>query len=239
MRRSDASSSAPPRNYLLSALPPREYHRVLAHLEPAPLDFKAVLHEAGQPIEYVYFPLSGMLSLLNARDGRTASLEIGVVGREGMAGLPVFLGPARPSTRTVVQVPGEALRMRADKLRRVVSRHSKLHELLLRYVHVFVTQLSHWSICNSLHPVEKRLCRWLLTVQNCAARDSFSLTHERLAALLGVRRASVTEAARRLRRGGLIDYAGGQLTVLDRRGLDALSCGCHRAVEAELAQMLR
>lgn len=238
MPRSDASSSAPPTNYLLSALPPREYHRLLSHLEPAPLDFKVVLHEAGQPIEYVYFPLSGLLSLVSARDAGDSSLEIGVVGREGMAGLPVFLGIDMPCTRTMVQVPGEALRMRADTFPRVVSRQSKLHELLLRYVHVYVTQLSHWSICNALHSVEKRLCRWLLTVQNWAACDRFALTHEHLAAMLGVRRASVTEAATRLRQGGFIEYAGGQLTVLDRRGLEALSCGCHRAVEAELARML-
>jgi CRP-like cAMP-binding protein len=128
--------------------------------------------------------------------------------------------------------------MRADEFRSVVSCNSKLHDLLLRYVHVFLTQLSIGCVCNSLHPIEKRLCRWLLTVQNRTVCDCFWLTHELLAAMLGVRRASVTEAARRLRRAGLIDYCGGQMTVLDRSGLEGLSCGCHRAVEAELARVL-
>lgn len=238
MPRSDASVSAPPTNYLLSALPTREYNRLLSHLERVPLDFKAVLHEPGQPIQYVYFPLSGMLSLLSAHDGRNGSLEIGVVGREGMAGLPVFLGTDLPCTLSLVQVPGEALRMRADEFHTIVSCKSKLHELLLRYVHVFVTQLAHTCICNSLHPIEKRLCRWLLTAQNRADCDYFWFTHEILAAMLGVRRASVTEAARRLRHAGLIDYRGGRLTILDRSGLEGLSCGCHRAIEAELARIL-
>src|SRR5947209_2788702 len=136
MLRSDASVSAPSRNYLLSALPTREYNRLLAHLERVPLDFKSILHEPGEPIRYVYFPLSGILSLLSAPDGRNGSLEIGVVGREGMVGLPVFLGAGVPCTLSLVQVPGEALRMPADEFHTVVSCKSKLHDLLLRYVHV-------------------------------------------------------------------------------------------------------
>lgn len=238
MSRSDASNSAPSTNFLLSALPRREYNRLLPHFDRVPLTFKAVLHEPGQSISHLYFPTSGMLSLLRGRDGREGGMEIGVVGREGMTGLPVFLGWDTAVTRGMVQVPGEALRIPADKFRLLVGRDSVLHELLLRYVHVFLTQLVQGVACNSLHSVEKRLCRWLLTVHDRAGCDRFPLTHEFLAAMLGVRRASVTEAARRLRQAGLIRYGGGQLTVLNRRGLERTVCECYRLIKAELNRLL-
>jgi CRP-like cAMP-binding protein len=238
MSRLDAPSSAPSTNLLLSALPSREYNRLLPHLDHVALPFRAVLHELGQPVSHVYFPTSGMLSLLLAREGRGASMEVGVVGREGVAGLSVFLGAESEPMRSIVQVPGESLRIRADMFRTLVGRDSKLHDLLLRYVNVFLVQLTHGVACNALHSVEKRLCRWLLTVQDRAACDHFPLTHEFLAAMLGVRRASVTEAARRLRQAGLIRYGGGQLTVLDRRGLERSVCGCYRLLKSELSQLM-
>jgi CRP-like cAMP-binding protein len=239
MSRSDASIGASPnKNLLLSALPSREYKRLLPHLDHVSLAFKAVLHEPGQPISYLYFPTSGILSLLLAREGQEEGMEVGMIGREGVAGLSVFLGVATALTRSVVQVPGEALRMRADKFRALINRNSKLHELLLRYVHVFLTQLTQGAACNALHSVEKRLCRWLLTVYDRAACERFPLTHEFLAAMLGVRRATVTEAARRLRQAGLIRYGGGQLTILDRCGLERVACGCYSVVKAELNRLL-
>jgi CRP-like cAMP-binding protein len=238
MSRSNAPRSAPSTNHLLSALPSREYNRLLPHLDRVPLAFKDVLNEPGQCISHLYFPTSGLLSLLRDRDGRERGMEVGVVGREGMTGLPVFLGWGTAITRNLVQVPGEAFRIRADKFRVLVSRDSVLHQLLLRYVYVFLTQLAQGVACNSLHSVEKRLCRWLLTVHDRAASDRFPLTHEFLAAMLGVRRASVTEAARRLRQAGLIRYGGGQLTVLDRRGLERAVCGCYRLIKAELDRLL-
>lgn len=238
MSRSETTASAPRRNRLLAALPRREYNRLLPHLEWVPLALRTVLHEAGQPIKHLYFPTSGMLSLLSDRDGQGARIEVGVVGREGMVGLPVFLGTRLTSTQSMVQVPGEAMRMRADKFRRLVGPQSKLHSMLLRYTHVFLTQVTQWVACNSLHSVEKRLCRWLLTVHDRATSNDFPLTHEFLAAMLGVRRASVTEAARRLRKAGLIHYGGGQLTVLDRSGLEGTVCGCYHSVRAELVRLL-
>ncbi len=238
MLRSDAFRSAPSSNLLLSALPRREYSKLLPHLDRVRLELKAVLHDFGQPIQHLYFPTSGMLSLLNGRDERSSGMEVGVVGREGMTGLSVFLGAASESTRIIVQMPGEALRMRADKFRTLVDRNSKLHELLLRYVHVFLTQLTHGVSCNALHSVEKRLCRWLLTVHDRADCDRFPLTHEFLASMLGVRRASVTEAASRLRQHGMIRYGRGQLTVLDRRGLERNVCVCYRMVKMEMDRLL-
>lgn len=237
MSRSPSAAAAPPSNRLLAALPPRELHRLRPHLESVPLSLKGVLHEAGESVKHVYFPTSGMLSLLTVCDGK-GTIEVASIGSEGMVGLPLFLGTRRTSTQCVVQVSGEALRMRAQQFRRLVTRESKLHEMLLRYTQVFLTQLTQWVACNSLHPIEKRLCRWLLMIHDRATSDHFPLTHEFLAAMLGVRRASVTEAARRLRKAGLIHYGGGQLTVLDRHGLEGAVCGCYHTVRAELVRML-
>ncbi|HTU19777.1 MAG TPA: Crp/Fnr family transcriptional regulator [Gemmataceae bacterium] len=234
----EAAAHLPASNRLLTALPRREYKRLLPHLECVPLSYKAVLHEPGGPIKHLYFPLSGMLSLLSVRDGQGGCIEVGVVGREGMVGLPFFLGTRMAITQSLVQLAGEALRIRANKFRRLIGSQSKLHKVLLRYTHVRLMQATQWVACNSLHPVEKRLCRWLLTVHDRASGDCLPLTHKLLAAMLGVRRASVTEAARRLRRAGLIDYGGGQLTILDRNGLEGAVCGCYHAVRAEQLRLL-
>lgn len=208
-------------------------NRLLPHLEPVPLAFQAVLHQPDQAIEHVYFPTSGVVSVLTPADGKATGVEIAVVGWEGVAGLPVFLGVATTPARAVVQVPGEALRMPADDFRARAGR-GPLHALLLRYTHAFLAQVAQATACNSLHPVGKRLCRWLLMVQGRVGTDHFPLTHEFLAALLGVRRASVTEAAQGLQRAGLVRYRRGELTVLDRRGLESASCNCHRVIQAEL-----
>jgi CRP-like cAMP-binding protein len=231
MPRSDAPGRVPPPNRLLAALPPREYDRLRPHLEPAPLTTRAILYEPGQPVRHVYFPGSGVLSLLGVLpDGD--SIEVGVVGREGMAGLSVFLGVESGPTRCLVQVPGEALRMAADAFRSRVGRGSRLHGLLLRYTHGLLAQVAQSAACNALHPVEQRMCRWLLMVHSRAGSDRFPLTHDFLAAMLGVRRASVTEAARELRQAGLIRYGQGQLTVLDRPGLEVAACACYRTDQA-------
>jgi CRP-like cAMP-binding protein len=228
MPRSAAPGPVPSSNQLLAALPAREYARLGPHLEPVSLAFKDILYEPDCVLPHVYFPLSGVLSLIIPAEGRPGGIEVGVVGREGMAALPVFLGDGVTPLRCIVQVPGDALRMRAEDFRARVSRDSALHSLLLGYTQTLLNQVSQSVVCNSLHPIEQRLSRWLLTVQDRAESDRFPLTHEFLAAMLGVRRASVTEAARKLRITGLIHYGRGELTVLDRPGLESISCGCHR-----------
>jgi CRP-like cAMP-binding protein len=238
MPRPDAPPSVPPTNRLLAALSAREYRRLAPHLETVPLTPKAILHESDQDVDYVYFPTSGIVSLLSRPDGQTGSIEVGIVGREGMAGLPAFLGVGMSGLRTIVQMAGEALRLRAEMIPRVADHGSTLHVLLLRYTHVFLTQVAQGAACSSLHPIEKRLCRWLLSVQDRAGMNHFPLTHEFLATMLGVRRASVTEVARRLRRAGLIRYGGGVLTVEDRSGLEAAACSCYRMVQAEMERVL-
>jgi len=234
MARSDTSVPQPATNRLLAALPRREYQQLRPFLEIAPLPGKAILQEAGQAVAYVHFPTGGVVSLLSAPRGSGTAVEVGVVGREGMVGLPVFLGARTTPVRWLVQVPGGSLRMRADDLHSRVGRHSRLHELLLLYTQAFLAQLSLGLACNSLHAVEQRLARWLLTVQARVGEDRFPLTHQFMASMLGVRRATVTEAALVLQGAQLIRYGRGQLIVLDRAGLEEASCGCHRDIEAAL-----
>lgn len=229
--------TVPPTNRLLAALPSLEHARLLPYLDLVPLVFKDILYEPGQLISHVYFPTTGVLSLICQPEGKESGVEVGLVGREGMGGLGVFLGMDSTPMRCIVQAEGKALRMRAEDFRTQIGRDSLLHGLLLRFAHAFLAQVSLSLACNSLHPVEKRMCRWLLMMSQRAGSDEFPLTHEFLASMLGVRRASVTEAARRLRRAGLIRYDRGQLTVLDRVGLEASACGCHRLVQAELDRL--
>jgi CRP-like cAMP-binding protein len=236
MPRSDAPGRAtPPANRLLAALPPKERTRL--RLEQVPLALRDVLFEAGQPVTHVYFPSSGVVSLLSPPEGVGEGVEVGLVGREGMVGLAVFLGADSSPFRCIVQVPGDALRLPADEFRSRVGRDSPLHGLLLRYTNAFLSQVSLSVSCNSLHSLEKRLCRWLLMTHVRAETDEFMLTHELLAAMLGVRRASVTEAARGLRQAGLIRYVRGQITVLDRPGLEAAACPCHRIAQREFDRL--
>jgi CRP-like cAMP-binding protein len=159
------------------------------------------------------------------------------VGTEGMAGLPVFLGGQAASAQCIVQVPGQALRMSAHVFRAQVNGDSNLHGLLQRYTHAFLTHLSQSVACNSLHSIEKRCCRWLLMTQRRARADRFPMTHEFLAAMLGVRRASVTEVAQTLQAARLIRYKQGQVTVLDRQGLETSACECYSIVEEEFSRL--
>jgi CRP-like cAMP-binding protein len=238
MSRSAAPRPETPANRLLARLPKREFNRLHRRLEKVPLTTKTVLHEVDQAIDYMYFPMSGIVSLLSRDDEQTKRLEVGMVGCEGVTGLPAFLGVGRSVLRSIVQVPGEALRLPTKEIPRVVRPGSALHALLLRYTHLLLAQVSQVVACNALHSVEKRLCRWLLGLQDRSRTDCFPLTHEFLAAMLGVRRASVSEAARRLRRAGLIHYRGGQLRVADRSGLEAATCGCYWRVLAEMERTL-
>jgi CRP-like cAMP-binding protein len=226
-----------PNNRLLAALPAHEHECLRPHLEPVSLALKAVLSEAGQPLEHVYFLTSGVVSLLSPPESSNSGVEVGLVGREGMLGLSVFLGAETAAVRSLVQIPGEALRMATQAFREQVGRHTVLHGLLLRYTDAFLVQVTQSLTCNSLHPLQKRLCRWLLMMHSRVESDSFLLTHEFLAAMLGVRRASVSEAARQLRDDGVISYDRGQVTVLDHGKLESTACGCHHMAQKVLDQL--
>jgi CRP-like cAMP-binding protein len=226
-------SPAPPgpaANRLLAALPRQEYRSLRPDLEPVTLEAEQVLFEPGQPIRHVYFPERGLVSVLALmEDG--AGIEAGLVGREGMAGVPLFLGRDTAPFRVVVQVPGSAQRLEAGPFRAALRRGRGLDERLRSYVDAFLTHLAQTAACNSRHSVEKRCCRWLLLYHDRVGEDEFPLTQKYLAAMLSVRRTGVAEVAGALQRAGLIRYRRGWVTVVDRPGLESACCPCFQVIK--------
>ncbi|MEP0776537.1 Crp/Fnr family transcriptional regulator [Microcoleus sp. ZQ-A2] len=190
-----------------------------------------------EPIEYVYFPNSGIISLVNlTEDGGT--VEAATVGNEGMVGLPLLLGTDRMIGQAITQIVGDALRMKADVFKQEVTPATLLYSLLLRYTQALMNLISQSVACNCLHSVEERCCRWLLLCQDRVESGEFPLTQEFLAQMLGVRRASVSVVAATLQKAGLIRYRRGKITILDRLGLEAASCECYQIVKQELDRLL-
>jgi CRP-like cAMP-binding protein len=233
-------SVIPPRpqdNRLLALLRREDTERLQPHLEPVRLVRGAVLYESGQAPAYLYFPTTAIISLVYTTvDGATA--EMGVVGNEGVLGVALFMnGHTRPN-RAIVQVAGGALRLGVLALHAEFQRGGSLQQALLRYTLALLAQVSQASVCNLLHPIEQRLCRWLLLICDRAPTDDVLMTHEYLAQMLGVRRASITTVAQRLRMTGLIRYQRGRLTLLDRPGLEMIVCECYRVVRDEYTRLL-
>lgn len=231
-------NSAPAANRVLASIPPKSYKRLQAQLEPVTLDFGQILYEPGKPIGFVYFPINCLISLLTAVDKRR-SLEVGMVGNEGMAGMPFILGMGVSGVRALVQGRGDALRMAAAPFRVEFGRNQPLQEALYRYTYALMAQISQTAACNRFHDVEARLARWLLMTRDRVGSDEFPLTQEFLAHMLGVRREGVTEAATALKRRKLIDYSRGKIAILDAKRLNASSCSCYQIVKSvfERAQL--
>jgi CRP-like cAMP-binding protein len=219
---------APAGNRLLAALPSSDGSRVLAQCETVELVFAEALYTPGERLSQVYFPLKGFISLIMPVD-ESSSLEVGLVGSEGMFGIPIVLGVDVSPVRAVVQGAGSALRMDAAPFCRELARIPAFQREIDRYVFVQLSQLAQTAACTRFHVVEARLARWLLMTQDRAHSNSFHITQEYLAFMLGVRRVGVTKAASSLQKRSLIQYSRGDITVLDRRGLKAASCGCYKA----------
>lgn len=223
-------------NQLLAALSGEEYERLAPHLEPVTLELSQVLFRPEDRLRYVHFPTDSIVSLLTSlEDG--SGMEVGLVGREGMVGVSAFLGGSETKVATV-QAAGASLRLEADKLREEFGRGGTLQKALLRYTHALMTQVSQSVVCNARHAVEGRLARWLLMYHDRLGRDEFELTHEFMANMLGVRRASVSEVAEKLQAMGLIRYRRGRFTVLDRKGLEQLVCECYPMVKEKFDDFL-
>ncbi len=221
------SLHAYPYNRLLAALPPAEYQRVRAQLEPRSLAFGTLLYDAGQEIRQVYFPQSALVSLLALVPGHPG-LEIAMVGREGMVGSAVALGESVSTVRTVVQCSGSCLCMDADCFRAYFDEALTLHRQVLQCAQCLTLQMAETAACNHFHTIVQRLARWLLMAQDRVGADQFHLTQEFLGNMLGVRRAGVTTAAHQLKAQGLIDYSRGDIEILDTDGLMAQACSCYR-----------
>jgi len=219
---------SPPVNRLLEALPGSDLRRLLADCETVELAFADVLYTPRERLSHVYFPTKSFISMVMPVDD-SSSLEVGLIGNEGMFGIPIALGVDVSPVRAVVQGAGSALRIGAAPFCRELVRSQALQREIDRYVFVQLSQFAQMAACTRFHVVEARLARWLLMTQDRAHANTFHITQEFLAFMLGVRRVGVTKAASSLQQRSLIHYSRGNITVLDRRGLKAASCGCYKA----------
>jgi len=224
-------------NRLLVALPREDLDLLRPHFEPVPLPHKQTLSEPNAPIDHVHFLQEGMVSLVQPLENG-AMIEVGMIGNEGFLGVPVLLGADTSPLEAMVQIPGSALRMPASALREEAGRSSAVLGLLLRYVQALHIQVSLSAACNGRHTLPERLARWLLTARDRATSDQMPLSHEFLSMMLGVRRAGVTVAVGTLKAAGLIGNTHGQVTILDRQGLEAACCECYRTVRNEYRRLL-
>jgi CRP-like cAMP-binding protein len=227
----------PEKNLLLAALPADDRLHLLARCERVELIFADVLYEPGQRIHHVFFPTAGFVSLITPIDGH-AGLEIGLVGGEGMVGMPVVLGVEVSNLHALVQGTGTAWRMETAPFVRELKRSSALQRELNRYLYVVLAQLAQTAACTRFHIVEARLARWLLMTRDRAHSNDFHITHELLAYVLGVRRSGITQAASSLQDLKLINYNRGNIKITDGRGLEAAACGCYEVDRRMYASVL-
>jgi CRP-like cAMP-binding protein len=230
-------ASEPIKNHLLAALPDAEAQRWLPLLEPVDLPLGEVLYESGITLSHVYFPTTAIVSLLYLmEDG--ASAEIAVVGNEGIVGISLFMGGESTSSRAVVQSAGKGFRLKAQLMKQEFDRAGPVLHLLLRYTQALITQMSQTAVCNRHHSLDQQLCRWLLLSLDRLEGNQLVMTQELIANMLGVRREGVTEGALKLQHAGLIQYARGHITVLDRAALERRSCECYAVVKKEYDRLL-
>ncbi len=215
-------------NILLAAVPRKEYRRMLDVLEPVTFTFGEVLYEPGDAIRHVYFPGVCLVSLLTLVDDHLA-LEVGMVGREGMVGIPLALGVDVSPIRALVQGAGVAMRMKSAPFLKELRQNLHLQQALYRYTHTLMAQVAQTAACNRFHMVEERLARWLLMTRDRVQSNDFQLTQEFLSHMLGVRRVGVTKAAGQLQKRDLIEYSRGNISIVDGQGLEAASCSCYQA----------
>ena len=223
---------APATNRLLATLPKKEYERLLPELEQITMPFAEVLHEPGERIRHVYFPNDSVVSLLTEVTAHSP-LEVGLIGNEGLAGISVFMGVDTSPHRAIVQGLGTAMRLRASVLRKESENVGPLHRLLHLYAHSLLMQVSRTAACNRFHMVDARLARWLLMTGDRLGANEFRLTQDFISNMLGVRREGVNKAAGLLQKEGLITYSRGRIKILDRVGLETVSCECYRLLKEE------
>ncbi|MBS1801665.1 MAG: Crp/Fnr family transcriptional regulator [Acidobacteria bacterium] len=224
-------------NRLLRSLSAEERVRLCSSIKRVTLALGQVVYECGERIDYVYFPTTCVVSLLyTTRDGATA--EIALTGNDGIIGVALFLGGGNIPHRAVAQIGGHALKMPARVLQEEFMRGGPLQHILLRYTQALITQISQTAVCNRLHPLEQRLCRWLLLCHDRLDGSEILMTQEFIANMLGGRRESVTVAAGRLQDAGLIHYSRGHIRVLDREGLETMACECYKIVSDELNRLV-
>jgi CRP-like cAMP-binding protein len=230
-------ASALKKNHLLAALPDEDWERWLPLLETVSMPLGQVLYESGVTLNYVYFPLTSIVSLLYVMQNG-ASAEIAVVGHAGLVGVSLFMGGESTPSRAVVQSEGLGCRLRAQTLKDEFNKAGAVLHLLLRYTQALLTQMAQTAVCNRHHTLDQQLCRWLLLSLDRLEGDELIMTQELIANMLGVRREGVTEGALKLQKVGLISYSRGHIRVLDRKGLEARTCECYGVVKREYDRLL-
>ncbi len=224
-------------NHLLAALPAAEFERIAAHLELVPLALGQTIYESGQTLRHAYFPTSAVVSLHHITQSGD-SAEIAGVGLEGMVGISLFMGGDTTTSAAVVQTAGQAYRLAPRILQQEFNQSSLLRSLLLRYTQALMTQIAQTAVCNRHHSIQQQLCRWLLLTLDRTPSHELVMTQELVASTLGVRRESVTEAAGKLQRAGLISYRRGHIAVADRSKLESHTCECYAVVKKELSRLM-
>jgi CRP-like cAMP-binding protein len=227
----------PEQNLLLASLGEEVRLRLFPHLEPVELPLGKVLYESGGALRHVYFPTDSIVSLLYVMESG-ASAEISVVGNDGLIGISLFMGGESTPSRAVVQSAGSAYRLPGQRLKDEFNRHGELLQLLLRYTQALITQMAQTAVCNRHHSVDQQLARWLLLSLDRLPSNQLTMTQDLIANMLGVRREGVTEAAGKLQKLGIIHYARGHITVLDRAALEANACECYAVVRRETDRLL-
>jgi CRP-like cAMP-binding protein len=232
-----STSIAPRRNLLLAALPDVEWQRWLPLLEPVDMPLGLVLYESGSTLSHVYFPTTAIVSLLYVMENG-ASAEIAVVGNDGIVGISLFMGGESTPSRAVVQSAGAGFRLQAQVVKDEFNRAGPVLHLLLRYTQALITQMAQTAVCNRHHSLDQQLCRWLLLSLDRLQDNELVMTQELIANMLGVRREGVTEAALKLQQDGMIRYARGRITVIDRSAIERRTCECYAVVQKEYERLL-
>lgn len=232
-----ATPPDPRKNHLLATLPDAEWRRWLPQLESVDMPLGQVLYESGNTLSHVYFPTTAIVSLLYVMENGS-SAEIAVVGNEGIVGISLFMGGESTPSRAVVQSAGQGWRLQAQMMKDEFNRAGPVLHLLLRYTQALITQMAQTAVCNRHHSLDQQLCRWLLLSLDRLQGNELVMTQELIANMLGVRREGVTEGALKLQKAGLIRYARGRITVLDREGLEKRTCECYAVVKKEYDRLL-
>jgi CRP-like cAMP-binding protein len=237
-KRQPSGTSLPVRNDILHALLNSEYQHLSPKLEPVHLKRGEIIYQADQRIDHVYFPETAVVAMIDTVEGG-GTVEVGIIGHEGMVGINIFLGCLVTPDKAIVQIPGSAMRMKTSDLRKELRFGSPLQRLLLRYTQALLAIISQSVACSQHHTVEQRLARWLLTMHDHAESNEFEMPHKSIAAMLGVRREGITEAAGKLQAAGLITYSRARIQILNEAGLKKKSCECYRFIRQQFDGLLK
>lgn len=230
-------NSNKPINRLLAALPQEDYQRLCPHLEAVELPQHKILYHAGEHYQYAYFPSHSIVSTVAIMENGSTT-EIGVIGNEGMVGLPIILDTDYTNSTAIVQVGNGGYRIAAEQIQKEINRQGALKRLLMRYVQARIIQLGQTAACNRYHSTQERFARWLLTVRDNIQKDEFQLTQEFISQMLGVRRTGVTEVANKFQKAGIIQYKRGLIRIVSQEKLESCACECYWLIAKEFSRLL-